>query len=301
MKIVAPVYVAVFGAAEAMAQLVAGGVLEGPDAATECRQGDVGWVVQASADVLEIGTVALCVATLRQHLKSITLWDLVADPSGAVPLLFVAIAFIQALEFLNGFDSPNKGTEFHDGGTTLSADVTGQLLHAAPTEWSGAGARRYADKNLDQQDLVKRLADADRSIVDILKGQAFQVELGRDTLAAIRLGLVAAVPYAVCLYAQWYNLRAAYIDQSGTPTERKARSTRPMYKAEASLLDYVRRVVLVAGLAALALITYLIVEGNQNSRDIGSVSRKYRSIADDVAGQLADGQTLAGPAPTPTW
>ncbi|MBY0442289.1 MAG: hypothetical protein K2Q25_09170 [Mycobacteriaceae bacterium] len=110
----------------------------------------------------------------------------------ALAYLYVALGLIEALEALNGWDSPDDGKVFHDRAAQFSPGICGILTDAVATKWSSNGAQAYNQANTDQQTHVQKIADADAKIADILATQADQVRQGRRELADTKLAFLGA-------------------------------------------------------------------------------------------------------------
>lgn len=98
-----------------------------------------------------------------------------ADSMASMAVLFLATNFIQLLDLVNGFGTP-EGYDFHNGAATFTEDISTLVAGAAPDDdWTGAAAEIYRIKN---QNHLKHLTDtggADGQIADTAKARQLRL------------------------------------------------------------------------------------------------------------------------------
>jgi hypothetical protein len=117
-----------------------------------------------------------------------------------VPTTFVleiALQLISIVEDLNGIGNPDTGGAFHDGKLKTN-QIADNLDQAVPGEgFRGTAARAYGIQNVDLKQALNSIAEADQIMADVLKEQAFLVDMVRDGLAGGRAILAGALVWLV--------------------------------------------------------------------------------------------------------
>ncbi|MBY0440662.1 MAG: hypothetical protein K2Q25_00760 [Mycobacteriaceae bacterium] len=243
-----------------------------------------------------------------------------------LPGVPVALIFVQTLRLLNGFGVPDKGEEFRDSAAAfLDAESDfGQVSSSGA--WVGVAADHYGELAASRRAGAASIQEADRKLADILHAQAAQVRHAGIGLAAIdpicmlallyifwlRRALIAECDRLVTAVLTWAaehaNAAAANFERPNAIKFWSDNLTRNnnllkeiisiVYKYLAQFAAIVTGVMLVAGAAAITMLSILIDHGRSNAREIGSVTEMYRSVVAALAADLpAGGVPTASVAP----
>ena len=211
--------------------------------------------------------------TMRNTQSAWTMWALALSAVAGV---------VAACESLGdfGFGSPDRGTGFSAGATSLGF-VVSELDGADPQDslWSGDAANQYKARNKDQKDLLNRLADLDRAMVTIVQRQAGQAEQVRQGMAGTKT--VLATGAAVCAGM------AAFA--AADPTK----------AADMRLLKMVGIFGALPMMTCAGLAVTGIVQGAQNGADAQGVTVGYDTVADEASARAAASPLPPLPAPAP--
>ena len=117
-----------------------------------------------------------------------------------VPTTFVleiALQLVLLVEQLNGIGNPDTGGAFNDGRSKIN-QIAQNLDQAVPNEgFMGTAGSAYGTQNEDLKQALKLIAEADQTIAEVLKEQAFLVDMARNGLAGGRIILAAALVWLV--------------------------------------------------------------------------------------------------------
>lgn len=182
----------------------------------------------------------------------------------AICYLQSVMAFIEILESMNGFGLPEAGDEFCDGSEAFSKVIADILLNAFPTDWSGAAAEEYAQRNERQWNLVHDLAAADRAVASALAIQAGQVEQIRQGLAGAKQALLGAI----ITLAAWRTLILG-------------EEFLEMYYSVVT--QYAGRAGLAAAITVLGLVSTLVYESKENRKNFRATQRQYMDVGGGFA------------------
>ncbi|MBY0440545.1 MAG: hypothetical protein K2Q25_00135 [Mycobacteriaceae bacterium] len=201
--------------------------------------------------------------------------------------LMTVLLVINMLESLNGLGRPDVGGEFTDTSAVLSGDISALLHNAAPVEWRGVAAQHYSSHNDGLQSTVRTIADGDAKIVETLKAQAAQVEIGREMFAAIECTVSVAVGYAL-----WWA-RTIQVERNTGATVLACGEIAQLKKLERFGLI----VALVAALGLLATTGFLITEGLLHVHNFKQATRMYRQVhPNDTLGAAGSGAVASSTA-----
>lgn len=124
-------------------------------------------------------------------------------------ILGASLFALETVESLNGFGSPDPGSEFHARDAGFASDIAALLATSPQAQWSGRGADAYDRHNTSHVALLAKIAEADHRIAGLLKRQAAEVEQARSILTASRLGLMAGLAVCGPLYALYQSYSQA--------------------------------------------------------------------------------------------
>lgn len=171
-------------------------------------------------------------------------------------IVFWLLVLFTALEYLDGNEAPDDGSDFAKGQSKLD-DIYETLLGAKATDWQGQGARVYNAKNEALYGLVATMRDADRQIAHIVRRQAEKVQELREEIASILAALVVLL-LAIALYMKLY-----WIPNSGAGTGQSCADpacVRPECEEEARVAYFQQLTGEFCGISAPVLNTTQITE-----------------------------------------
>lgn len=126
-----------------------------------------------------------------------------APPGTTTALCDLAMVITQAMDFFNGFGTPDRGAAF--GSASGSFDkADGNLWNAAPKpdQWDGPAAKAYADRDAELQVLVSAMRDLDSQMQAVVANQGEAVRNAHLRIAGIYNGLriSQAIALGMCVY-----------------------------------------------------------------------------------------------------
>lgn len=117
------------------------------------------------------------------------------------PIIEAALTAMNVMNNLCGFGGPDKGEQFAHGSDAFNA-VKDELGSCRPPEsWQGSSSEAYEDRNFEHQQRAATLAEIDRTVHDVLKNEAEQVDSTRTTIDHKQTWLTACIPPAVAAMA----------------------------------------------------------------------------------------------------
>lgn len=140
---------------------------------------------------------------------SVAVWVSSAGPTWVVQYLALAVVIIQALEYLNGFGTPDSGGEFAGDSAKFTGRINDILVDAAPGDgWKSPKAAKEYGKysELLRTQGIWGMAQADAGVAKALASQAEWVEYSREYLAGYRVLLLAAIVAAMKMCAKYDEL-----------------------------------------------------------------------------------------------